>query len=159
MRLSVSLWAKNYWLIIIKLWMPSCVKHSRWGSLLTPGPYHPLLYSFSSKVTVQIKTVGHMIEFPPLNSRAFLPTFSTDCPDGPGVSFCPDGVIPRQPLFFTQQSHTTFGNMYRAYTKHPNPSPEHQCSWPEPESLQNELPSGHPGPQLGKMFEKWTNIF
>ena len=34
-------------------------------------------------------------------SRALLPTFRTNCPDG--VSFCPD--FHPQPLFFTQPSH------------------------------------------------------
>ena len=49
------------------------------------------------------------------NSRALLPTFSTNCPDG--VSFCPDGVsfcpdFHPQPLFFTPLSHIPFGDMY-----------------------------------------------
>ena len=49
------------------------------------------------------------------NSRAILPTFRTNCPDG--VSFCPDGVsfcpeYHQQPLFFTQLSQTPLGEMY-----------------------------------------------
>ena len=49
------------------------------------------------------------------NARALLPTFRTNCSDGvsfwpDGVSFCPDFHL--QPLFFTMQSHTPFGDMY-----------------------------------------------
>ena len=32
-------------------------------------------------------------------------------------------------------------------------------SWPENESGQNKLPSWQSEPQLGNMFEKWTNFF
>ena len=44
------------------------------------------------------------------------------------VSFCPDGVsicpeYHQQPLFFTQQSQTPFGDMY-VTTKHPQANPK-----------------------------------
>ena len=50
-------------------------------------------------------TTNDLIFLP--NSRAFLPTFSTMCPDG--VSFCPE--YHHQPLFFTQPSQTPFWDM------------------------------------------------
>ena len=45
------------------------------------------------------------------------------------------------------------------YTNTPKPTPKHPLSWPELESGKNELPSGQPGPHLGKMFKKWTKLF
>ena len=67
------------------------------------------------------------------NSRALLPTFSTNCPDG--VSFCPDGVsfcpdFHPQPLFFTPPSHTPFGDMYvhKTAPTPPHPTPKHPFS-------------------------------
>ena len=49
----------------------------------------------------------HDLIFSPC-SRAFFPTVRKDQPDG--VSFCPENHP--QPLFFTPQSHTPFGDMY-----------------------------------------------
>ena len=74
---------------------------------------------------------------PPPNSRALLPTFRMNWPDG--ISFCPDGVsfwpeYHPQPLFFTLPSHS------------PSPTPKQTFSWPELESGQTELPPGQPGP-------------
>ena len=40
-----------------------------------------------------------------------------------------------------------------------NLTPKHPFSWPELEGGRNELPSGQNGPQLSKMFEKWTKLF
>ena len=60
-------------------------------------------------------TVKVMIEFFLPSSRALLPTFHINCPDG--ISFCPVGVsfcpeFQNQPLFFTQPSQTPFGDIY-----------------------------------------------
>ena len=115
-------------------------------------------YSIASVVKSQcrLKPLDTWLNFPPSILEHFCPLLVQTAQMG--LILPRWGLIlsriPPQPLFFTQQSHTTFGNMYRAYTKHPNPSPKHPCSWPEPESLQSELQSGHPGPQLSKMFEK-----
>ena len=67
-----------------------------------------------------------------------LPRWVSFCPDG--VSFCPE--YHTQPLYFTQPSHTLFGNMYIHKTP---PTPKHPFSWPELESGQNHLPSGVKG--------------
>ena len=71
---------------------------------------------------------------PPPNSRALLPIFRTNCPDG---------------------SHFAQMGSHFAQSATPNPS----FSWPELESGQNELQSGQNGPYLDKMFEKWAKLF
>ena len=83
-----------------------------------------------------------------------LPRWVAFCQDG--ASFCLE-YYPH-PLFFTQQSHTPFKDMYVHKTP-VKPSPKHPFSWPELECGQNELSSGQFGPQLGKMFEKWAILF
>ena len=57
---------------------------------------------------------------------------------------------------FTQQSHTPYGDMY---TKNLQATPKHPFSWPEFENGQNKLTFGQFGPQLGKIFQKWTKKF
>ena len=75
-----------------------------------------------------------------------LPRWVLFCPDG--VSFCRE--YHHQPLFFTQQSQTTSGDMY-IHKDTPNPTPKHPFSWPEVESGQNECYYC-----LGKMDPNWA---
>ena len=91
--------------------------------------------------------------------RALLTTFRMNWPGG--VSFCPDWVF-FCPVYHPQPCsllcrHTPlskFGDVF----KHKTPTTPPQNT-PFPESGQNELQSGQPGPQLGNMFEKWTKCF
>ena len=93
-----------------------------------------------------------MIELPPPNCRALLPTFRTNCPDG---SFCPDGVSfcpenHHQSLFFTQPSQTPFGAMYVYKTP---PSPPQYTPFP---GLNSKV--GKMNYSLGKMDPNCANV-
>ena len=64
------------------------------------------------------------------NSRALLPTFHTNCPDGShfaqkGAGFCPEKH--HQPLFFTRLSLNPFGDMYEHGTP---PAPPQNTPFP-----------------------------
>ena len=59
-------------------------------------------------------------------------------------------------------SHTPLSAKFQGYLlaqNTPNPIQIQHFSCPEFESGQNEWPSEQPGPQLGKMIEKWTKLF
>ena len=93
------------------------------------------------------------------NSRALLPTFHTNCPDGShfaqmGSHFAQDTTTNPCSLL---SRHTRLSRIC-TWTNTPKPTPKQPFSWPELESGQNKLQSGHFGPQLGKMFEKWANF-
>ena len=101
-----------------------------------------------------------MIEFSSANSRALLPTFRTNCPDGSqfaqmGSHFAQNTTT--NPCILLSRYKPLLGIC--TYTKHPKNTPKHPFSWPELESGQNELPPGQNGPQLGKMFEKCLKLF
>ena len=96
-----------------------------------------------------------MIEFFSPNSRALLPTFRTDCPEG---SHFAQNTTPNPCCLLSR--HTPLSGYVHTQNA-PNPTPKHPFSWPELESGQNEteLQSGQPRPQRGKMFENWTKPF
>ena len=94
------------------------------------------------------------------NSRALLPTFRTDCPDGShfaqmGSRFA-QYIIPNP--YSLLSNHTPLLGIC-TYAKHPQPHPKHPFSF---ESAQNELPSGQNETPIGhccNMFEKWIKRF
>ena len=70
-------------------------------------------------------------------------------------------ILPRIPLP-TPVLYSAATQPFRGYVRTqntPKPNPKYPFSLPELESGQNELQPGQPGPQLGKMFEKWTKLF
>ena len=102
-----------------------------------------------------LKQVITMIGFLPRNSRALLPTFCTDCPDGShfaqmGSHFAQNTTT--NPCILLSRHKPLSGYVRTQNT--PNLTPKHPFSWPELESGQKEMPSGQNGPQLGKMLEK-----
>ena len=107
-----------------------------------------------------------MIEIFLPNSRAILPTFHTNCPEGSHfdqtglilprwVSFCPQHHP--QPMFFTQQSHTPVLDMYLHKT--PQNPPQNTC-FPGLNLKVGKM-NYHLGnlDPTGKFFEKWTKLF
>ena len=68
-------------------------------------------------------------------------------------------ILPRIPpptrVLYSAVTHSFWGYVRTQDT--PNPTPKHPFAWPELESEQN-LPSGQPGPHLGKMFENGQNF-
>ena len=73
-----------------------------------------------------------MIELFFFNCRAYLPTFTTNCPDeshfaAMGSHFAKLPRIPPPTLFSTQQSHTPFANMYIQKT---TPTPPQNTPFP-----------------------------
>ena len=93
-----------------------------------------------------------MIEFFPPSLEHFGPLF---------VQIAQMGLILPQnttiPVLYSAVTQPCWG--YVRTQNIPKPTPKHPFSWPELESGQNELPSGQPGPQLGKLIEKWTKNF
>ena len=66
-------------------------------------------------------------------------------------------IPPPTPILYSAVTHPFLG--YVHIQNIPKPTPKHHFSWPQLESGQNELQSGPFGPQLGKMFEKWAELF
>ena len=91
------------------------------------------------------------------HSRALL---HTNCPDvshfAQMESYFAQNTTPN-PCSLLHR-HTPFQGYVRTQNT-PNPAQKHPFSWPEFECWQNELPSGRPGPQLGKLFKNWTKTF
>ena len=98
-----------------------------------------------------------MMDFFWPNSRALLPTFRKNCPDG--VSFCPDWVsfcpdFHPQPLFFTPPSHTPFGDMY-VYKPHP-PTPPQNTPFQKPPRPAPPRPAPPaPAPARRRRARRW----
>ena len=101
-----------------------------------------------------------MIEFFPPSLEHFGPLFVQIAQMGlilPRWGLILPRIPPPTPVVYSAVIHPFWRCVSTQNT--PKPTPKHPFSWPELESGQNELPSGQPGPQLGKLIEKWTKNF
>ena len=135
-----------------------------------------IVFKVGNRMLLQTKDLL-MIESPPPppNSRALLPTFLTNCANGShfaqmGSHFAQNTTLNPCSLL---SCHTPLSGIC-TYTKHPQPhsnpfgvmyihktppTPQQNTPFPGIKIVQNEVLSGQPGPQLGKMFEMWTKLF
>ena len=94
---------------------------------------------------------------------ARLLTFRANRPNGPETGLILSrwslilNATHTPPVLYSAVTHPFWEYVRTQNT--PNPTPKHPFPLPELESGQNELPSGQPGPQLGKMFEKKDKTF
>ena len=111
----------------------------------------------------QARRAHLMMDFLP-NSRARLPTFSTNCPDG--VSFCPDGVsfcpdFHPNPCSLLRR-HTPLSGICTYIKRPPNPTPKHRFSKTAPARPRPAPRPPAPAParrrraQREKMRSKWS---
>ena len=123
--------------------------------------YWPTIHNLISKICSKFQVlrfhffkVDDLHDWWPPPSRALLPTFCTNCPDGP--------LFARMVVHFAQNttpipcsllsSHTLLLGICM-HTKHPNSIPKHPFSWPELQSGQIELPSGQNETHLGNVYK------
>ena len=103
--------------------------------LLAEEFHNVLLYRLSPLKPTELRY--DWIFFP--NSRALLPTFRTDCPDGSHFAQMGPRIPKPTPVLYSAVIHPFRGYVRTQNT--PKPTPKHPFSWPELESGQNELPS------------------